>query len=186
MSSLKWFGGLDPAAPAAPSIPGALGLKAYLGRLEACCGARARERARLPPHAPLEGARALGNGDLSGWDVGQATSMNGMFSGATSFNGDLSSWDVGRVEDMTGMFSGASSFNADISSWPLIFSVPGTMHAGIPTLPLRKPFLQRCGLRRHLGLGYPGIHTVPTGGYPKGRDRHRPPSLVMSPRQKHS
>lgn len=54
-------------------------------------------------------------GDISKWDVSNATTMQTMFS-STDFNGDLSQWNVGRVEDMTGMFEN-SQFNGDISKW---------------------------------------------------------------------
>ncbi len=51
------------------------------------------------------------------WDMSNVTSMNSMFSGATSFNVDIGSWDVSNVTSMDSMFSGATSFNGDIGSW---------------------------------------------------------------------
>jgi surface protein len=43
------------------------------------------------------------NADLSFWDVGNATTLNGMFesvSESIQFNQDLSTWDVSNVVDM--------------------------------------------------------------------------------------
>ncbi len=57
------------------------------------------------------------NGDLNSWDVSNVTNMSYMFYGATSFNGDISSWDVSNVTIMPAMFQGATSFNRDLSSW---------------------------------------------------------------------
>lgn len=57
------------------------------------------------------------NGDISGWDVRDATSMAGMFVGASSFNQDISSWDVSNIDLMTGMFADADSFNQSLSEW---------------------------------------------------------------------
>lgn len=54
-------------------------------------------------------------GDISKWDVSNATTMQTMFS-STDFNGDLSQWNVGKVTDMTGMFEN-SQFDGDISNW---------------------------------------------------------------------
>ena len=57
------------------------------------------------------------NGDVSGWDTGQMTSMRAMFAGASSFNQSLDSWDTGSVTDMSNMFEGAMAFNGDVSGW---------------------------------------------------------------------
>ena len=57
------------------------------------------------------------NGDLSSWNVSQATDMSRMFNDARSFNGDLSSWNVSQATDMSRMFNDARSFNGDLSSW---------------------------------------------------------------------
>ena len=57
------------------------------------------------------------DGDLSGWNVSTVTNMNGMFQGAHNFNQPLSSWDTSGVTDMRLMFHGAQSFNGNISSW---------------------------------------------------------------------
>ncbi|BDD02161.1 BspA family leucine-rich repeat surface protein [Persicobacter psychrovividus] len=57
------------------------------------------------------------NGDISKWDVSNATSLSNMFKDAESFNGDISKWDVSKVVSLTGIFEGASSFNQDLSKW---------------------------------------------------------------------
>jgi surface protein len=57
------------------------------------------------------------NGDVSGWDTGQMTSMRAMFAGASSFNQSLNSWDTGSVTNMFAMFYLASSFNQSLDSW---------------------------------------------------------------------
>ena len=43
--------------------------------------------------------------DIGGWDVGNVTSMNGMFGGAVSFNQPIGGWDVGSVTIMNNMFT---------------------------------------------------------------------------------
>jgi surface protein len=57
------------------------------------------------------------NQDLSGWDMGRAANMSGMFKGATFFNGNISSWRPAKVYRIDEMFRGATSFNQDISGW---------------------------------------------------------------------
>jgi len=57
------------------------------------------------------------NQDISGWNVSNVTSMSHMFYGAKSFNQDLSGWDVSNVTNMSYMFVYSSSFNQDLSSW---------------------------------------------------------------------
>jgi surface protein len=64
----------------------------------------------------FQGASSF-NGDVSGWDTGSVTSMEGMFLAATAFNGDVSGWDTRLVFTMRAMFSGASSFNQNVNSW---------------------------------------------------------------------
>lgn len=59
----------------------------------------------------------LFNGDISHWDLSDATSTIGMFISAEVFNQDISAWDVSNVVFMTGMFAEADSFNQDISDW---------------------------------------------------------------------
>lgn len=55
------------------------------------------------------------NGDISCWDVSNATCMNSMFENS-KFSGDISKWDVSEVTSMDHMFSN-SAFNSDISQW---------------------------------------------------------------------
>ena len=50
-------------------------------------------------------------------DLSDATDINSMFHGATSFNGDLSSWNVSSIIYMPLMFDSATSFNGNISGW---------------------------------------------------------------------
>lgn len=67
------------------------------------------------------------NQDISGWDISNVTTMEGMFASASSFNQDISGWDTSSVEDMsnmfgapdplTGVYGGADSFDQDISDW---------------------------------------------------------------------
>merc|ERR550534_841449 len=56
-------------------------------------------------------------GDISQWKTSSVTSMDELFSGATSFNGDISRWDTSSVTTMHRMFADATSFNGDISQW---------------------------------------------------------------------
>jgi surface protein len=62
----------------------------------------------------------LFNGDLSNWDVSNATNMVNLFLGASSFNSNISNWDVGNVTSMQNVFLGAPSFDQDLSSWNII------------------------------------------------------------------
>jgi len=62
------------------------------------------------------GAAAF-NQDLSGWDVGNGQSFEGMFYQAVAFNQDLSGWDVGNGQSFEGMFYEAVAFNQDLSGW---------------------------------------------------------------------
>ena len=57
------------------------------------------------------------NGDISSWNVSSVTDMEDMFRDAASFNGDISSWDVSQTATMKGMFRDAAAFDSDISSW---------------------------------------------------------------------
>jgi surface protein len=59
------------------------------------------------------------NGDVSGWDTGLVTNMEGMFGLASSFNGDVSGWDTGLVTSMRAMFAGASSFDQSLGAWDI-------------------------------------------------------------------
>jgi len=40
-----------------------------------------------------------------------------MFEGATAFNQDLSGWNVANGQSFEGMFEGATAFNQDLSGW---------------------------------------------------------------------
>ena len=57
------------------------------------------------------------NGNIGNWDVSNVTKMGGLFLNASSFNQDIGSWNVSKVTHMWQMFSRASSFNQDIGSW---------------------------------------------------------------------
>jgi surface protein len=59
----------------------------------------------------------LFNEDISGWDVSSATTMEGMFAGATKFNQSLSAWDTSRVTNMRAMFHSAHDFDQDLGGW---------------------------------------------------------------------
>ena len=56
------------------------------------------------------------NGDISKWDVSNATNMYGMFSCSKGFQGDISNWDVSNVTNMERMFM-QSTYNGDLSKW---------------------------------------------------------------------
>lgn len=60
----------------------------------------------------------LFNGDISDWDMSNATDLSGMFFGS-SFNGDLSKWNVSKVENMFHIFAHSkyTGKNGDISDW---------------------------------------------------------------------
>ena len=55
--------------------------------------------------------------NINSWDVSNITTMNNMFSFASSFNQNIGSWNVSSVTNMGNMFQSASSFNGNISSW---------------------------------------------------------------------
>jgi surface protein len=57
------------------------------------------------------------NGDISGWDVSNVTTLEGIFHGAASFNGDVSKWDVSNVTNLSRAFYVAASFIGDVSMW---------------------------------------------------------------------
>lgn len=54
-------------------------------------------------------------GDISKWDVSNATSMKTMFKNS-AFNGSIADWNVSRVESMHEMFYQAR-FQGDLSNW---------------------------------------------------------------------
>merc|ERR1719248_402712 len=53
------------------------------------------------------------NQDLSGWNTGSVTRMEGMFREASSFNQDLSGWDVSQVVSNVDMWGGSAMENFD-------------------------------------------------------------------------
>ncbi len=56
--------------------------------------------------------------DVSQWNVGQVTSMRGMFENAQNVGvrrGDVSGWDVSSVTDMANMFKNATLFNVHLN-----------------------------------------------------------------------
>jgi surface protein len=57
------------------------------------------------------------NEDISSWTMSSATSMIGMFGGATSFNQPIGNWTVSSVTRMDIMFASATSFNQPIGHW---------------------------------------------------------------------
>lgn len=57
------------------------------------------------------------NGNISAWDVSNATNMTRLFSGATDFNQNISAWDVSNVTGMRQMFLNCASFNQPIGVW---------------------------------------------------------------------
>ncbi len=57
------------------------------------------------------------NQDISGWNTSNVTSMFGTFANAESFNQNIGSWDTSNVIITLGMFSGATSFNKNIGNW---------------------------------------------------------------------
>ncbi len=58
------------------------------------------------------------NQSLGTWDVSNVTTMFAMF-GSTPFNQDISGWDVGNVTDMSWMFSGATAFDQSLAGWDI-------------------------------------------------------------------
>ena len=66
------------------------------------------------------------DGNISDWDVSNATTMHRMFDGC-AFQGDISQWDVSNAVDMREMFCRskfkelfhAGQFTGNISSWPI-------------------------------------------------------------------
>ena len=63
------------------------------------------------------GGKSTFNGDISKWDTGKVTTMEGMFYTASAFNRDIGSWNTAQVTDMAGMF--VSSFCVQPRHWEL-------------------------------------------------------------------
>ncbi|WP_181256198.1 BspA family leucine-rich repeat surface protein [Aurantibacter aestuarii] len=59
--------------------------------------------------------RAIGNPDLTSWDVSTITNFRSTF-GGSNFNGNVSTWDVGNVSNFSSMFS-ETPFDQDLSLW---------------------------------------------------------------------
>lgn len=57
------------------------------------------------------------DGDVSSFEMGKVTNMQGMFVAAHSFNGYVNSWDTSRVTNMREAFAHAYSFNQDVDLW---------------------------------------------------------------------
>ena len=54
---------------------------------------------------------------LNGWSPSKTTSMEGMFSGATSFNRDLNDWETTELVNASLVFYQASVFNGTLNGW---------------------------------------------------------------------
>lgn len=55
---------------------------------------------------------------IQNWDVSKVTDMSYMFFFAgLNFNTDISGWNTGSVTNMEGMFYNAQAFNRDLSGW---------------------------------------------------------------------
>lgn len=63
------------------------------------------------------GTRFVSLSGISEFDTSSATTMNNIFSGATSFNQDIGDWDVGNVTDMYQLLYVAYYFDQDLSGW---------------------------------------------------------------------
>lgn len=57
------------------------------------------------------------NGDISGWNTSNVTSMSFLFQNAPDFNGDISKWNTSKVATLLGTFYGAEAFNQPLDSW---------------------------------------------------------------------
>lgn len=55
--------------------------------------------------------------DISSWDVGNVTTMKGMFLNAYYTNPEIGKWNVSKVTDMSQMFQDFTNFNQDIGDW---------------------------------------------------------------------
>ena len=57
------------------------------------------------------------NQPLNNWNTSSVTNMNLMFLQATAFNQSLNNWSTSNVSTMTRMFNGATVFNSSINNW---------------------------------------------------------------------
>ena len=57
--------------------------------------------------------------DIGGWNMANATNLQGMFSSSVLFNQDLSLWDVSGVTNFNRVLYNTSIFNQDLSSWDI-------------------------------------------------------------------
>jgi surface protein len=75
----------------------------------------------------------LGSGDVSSWNVSNVTAFNSVFLN-TPWNGDLSSWDVSNADTMAGMFQNCYSFTGiGLNNW-ILNTTPNYGSAGIANL----------------------------------------------------
>ncbi|WDF46201.1 BspA family leucine-rich repeat surface protein [Chryseobacterium sp. KACC 21268] len=58
-----------------------------------------------------------GPANINSWNIGNVTTMQNMFYGASAFNRNIGNWNVANVTNMYAMFYGASSFNQNIGNW---------------------------------------------------------------------
>jgi Mycoplasma protein of unknown function, DUF285 len=65
---------------------------------------------RIPPTSQF-------NEPLDKWQVGKATTLQGMFAGSSSFSHSLNSWNTSNVIDMSFFLLDATSWNGDISTF---------------------------------------------------------------------
>ena len=67
---------------------------------------------------PMDGHCAYNQyGPISDWSVSRVTTMQGAFSGKSSFNGNIVGWNTSQVKNMNSIFNSASSYNQYIGSW---------------------------------------------------------------------
>jgi surface protein len=61
----------------------------------------------------FNGQSTFNNMDVMNFNTSDATTMAGMFSGASSFNQDISNWDISKITTAQNMLTGATSFGND-------------------------------------------------------------------------
>jgi surface protein len=57
------------------------------------------------------------NGDISGWDTSNVTSMMYAFGATTAFNQNIGTWNTSNVTNMQYTFTNATAFNQNIGNW---------------------------------------------------------------------